>query len=617
MAEVDKSMKLVFHEFTRAISEVPLEVFYQTVSSDQYSANGFQFNIKSPGTNALLDCDVWMKYTFMIYDNTNTLRKMFELDGTAIGTNLGNTGTGYPAWTERFCFRGGNIMARSLQNLSVQINNTTLNVQPYKYMDVLNRIYISNDMSEHEFSGSGGRYDEGNHGNKHGIEKFAYNAAINVGRDSGGPFIDGTAGEVKFDGNANQNTNLAGVNWADFFYPYEVWGGLANLVNYNLNMRPPYPIFNQEWTNPGFNKRIHQFQVKCRMEANHSLDAAMGTHPQGSPSAGAGSRFQGQQITLNVSQYYTFEVYERLPIPLFKMYSSDGNYGVIPNIVQMQIQGNFLNTMAENMFKGTATFDTVPNLIDLYWQGMQSHRGELYLRWYTPPVNMPVPREISIPYPKINTWSSQIANFGASAANITTAWYDVPFSHYNITLEAIPDLLLIYVKMSALEYTYNTPDDMLIELRNLTINIDNASGKLNQIQPMDLYQKWKKIVKHQDAKIITYDEWRKYCCVACLQPEDYGVRYGPGYSNQTVLGVTGTARSHWNNPSIGNRAVESLGGDAGACNVYDLHVVSIYNKSRLIIRADGTATQDMTKMAVDFNLIPGGLAPPQIPQQLL
>ena len=138
------------------------------------------------------------------------------------------------------------------------------------------------------------------------------------------------------------------------------------------------------------------------------------------------------------------------------------------------------------------------------------------------------------------------------------------------------------------------------------INIDNASGKLNQINSLDLYNKWKKLLKHQDNKIIGYEEFRRYCCVACLQPEDYGVRYGPGYSNPCVLGLKFTPICWYRNPAIGHDAQgaqENFGGDAGASVDTELVVTTIYYKNRLIIRADGSAQQEMVKIAADFDMV--------------
>lgn len=600
MAEIDKSMKLVFNEFTRAISEVPLEVFYQTINSDQYNANGFQFNIKQPGSQALLDCDIWIRYILLISDTGDAVRAIFEPGAGAAG----DLGLGFPLSTERIAFRGGNCVARSIQNLMVQINNTTLNVQPYKFMDVLNRIYVSNDMSEHEFSASGGRFDEGNHGNRteHVLIKDYTDAASNVVFANGGSqFPDGGGGDPITNGNvAANNTNFKNFTVSHGFYTAPAPAQARQLT---CHMRPAYPL-QYPWYNPGFSKRFDKFAIKCRSDAARAVDNFNGGT---APGANAGLRFPGMPIAAN-SQYYKFEIYERLPIPLFKMYSSDGNYGVIPNIVQMQIQGSFLSTLKQNILRTTNNLMTV----NIRWDEIDSSSAQLYLRWYTPPMTMSIPREISIPYPKINTWSVNVP-YAANSLNLNI-YNEVDINQYNITLEAIPDLLLIYVKLQAVYYTLDSPDDSLFEIVNLTINIDSASGKVNQIQTIDLYQKWKKIIKHQDAKIIDYDEWRKYCCVACLQPEDYGCRYGPGYSNMTTLGIICKARNWYINPAIFAEDEEPLMGQLGAETHAELIVLSLYNKNRLTLRADGSAYQDLTKLSADFSMIPSALNPSAAPQ---
>lgn len=595
--EVDKSMKLVFNQFQNAITEVPLEVYYQTITSDQYSSSGFQFNIKQPGTNALLDCDIWVKYTFNVISTNDFIPDMFETTGAvvaAVPPRLQSSDV--PFSSNRMALRGGNCVARCIQNLSVQINNTTLNVQPYKYMDVLNRIYVSNDQSEHEFSASGGRFDEGNHGI---LTAHTYGVTTDTNYANGG-----VANEARALFQVGVPPGVADANNTRWYTTvYKGFNTIVQPVNsvYNrdifMHVHDQYPVF-YEWYNPGFSKRFDQFSLNCRTNYSNAV-----------PNAAAGRYFVGNGYGIRPAgeSYYVITIYERLPIPIFKMYSTDGTYGVIPNIKQMQIQGNFVTNFFENFMRCSLN----ANGCYVDWNLTNDNSGELYLRWFTPPVNMQIPRELDIPYPKINTWSTSqtIPNMNADLG--ANQFLAVTLSSYNITLEAIPDLLLIYVKFAPFNYSHDTPDDCLMELVNLTINIDNASGKLNQIQSLDLYQKWKKIIKHQDSKIIGYNEWRKYCCVACLQPEDYGCRYGPGYSNQTTLGITATIRDWHVNPSVKMVGYETMGGDAGLGTTGELFVTSIYNKNRLTIRADGTASQSLTKIAADFNMLaPQGAIPP-------
>lgn len=600
--EVDKSMKLIFNEFQRAVTEVPLEVYYQTVTADQYNSSGFQFNIKQPGMNALLDCDIWVKYTLMLRSANSFVANIFSNPAGA-AANAGPI----PQSNNRIALRGGNCISRCLQNLSVQINNSTLNVQPYKYIDVLNRVYVSNDQSEHEFSASGGRFDEGNHGTR--TDHVVYETFEGAGAN----FANTT---YTADNGVQHQVQIYLING----YAANPGPALeANDRTVHAYMRPPYPL-EYEFYNPGFARRFSQFAYGARASwpKGPSADITARLDFSQNPFANAAAAFSMYAAeAINAIPVYSIDFYERLPIPIFKMYSTDGTYGVIPNVNQMQIQGNFLSNMLPNLIRmNVASAD-----VTLNWDTTQLSTSNcvMYLRWFTPPVNYSIPRELSIPYPKINTWSKTQQLTQLIPAN---PYVDTQISEYNITLEAIPDLLLIYVKYSPFNYTVQNPDDYLLEIKDLVINIDNASGKLNQIQTIDLYQKWKKIIKHQDAKIITYEEWRKYCCVACLQPEDYGVRFGPGYSNQTVLGFKCTARNWHNNPTVMNNitpyvngslggGVETMGGADGTGRDGEIFVTSIYNKNRFIIRGDGTANQELMKIAADFNQIaPIGVLPP-------
>lgn len=714
MSSVDKSVKLLFNEFQRSIAEVPLEVYYQNLTSEQYNSSGFYFNVKQPGSHALLDPDIWIHYLIKIQetgvnsvvgylesteynrnDGTNpdigngaltqyppfavgggtnlgqvTLYNLPNVPysyGLDLSTNLATAGGGGSDWDSKYlAFRGGNFVARSLQNLSVQINNRTLNVVPYKFLDVLNRIYISADQSEHEFSASGGRFDEGNHG-KRTLQncKFmeratntynatvANDAATQIFSNSRVPSTFGPAGG----GTGALTTNVANVfhnssiefNLSLGYGPCRLksWGmeysaGAPNNIlgaaqaSYRklfMNIYPDFPIF-YEYYNPGFDKRVSQFISKLRYmnaeiynqsDFDNYYDITIGCGTVYNPGVVdiPERGIDVQQYAINcggtdnkgIQHVFQFHIYERLPIPLFKMYSNDEVFGVIPNVKQMIIQGNFIANKLQHWCCSNSDIIGVQD----YWVDQNQGNCNLYLRWFTPPMSMAIPREIHYPYKKIVVWSKTYTASASTYANSAQGYVTGSINEYNITLEAIPDLLLIYVKYATqnTSFSLTTPDDCNWQINALTINIDNASGKLNQMTTIDLYHKWKKLMKHSDSKIMGYDEWRRYCCVAALQPEDYGVRYGPGYSNQTVLGVVMTI-SNWNiNPSIMYAQVEPLGGFSGGITGngvdYELEIVSIFNRNWLTIRDDGTCSEELLKVSADFNLgapaITGSSAP--------
>lgn len=587
---VDKSPKLIFNEFQKSITEVPLDVFYQNITCDQFNASGFQFNIKQPGSRALLDPDIWIRYQIPIEETQQwKLQEMFENADT----------DGQPANNYRLALRSGYTMWRLMQNFSLQINNTTVTVQPYRWVDVLNRLYVSNLQASHEFSTSGGVFDSGNHSLRTDSKTFTIRNPIGghtyaiIGNNLGLTAYDVDPTKMVFSQNYN-SPPLRENNQGN----YLVGGIQANYPNH-------YEVWNQ-----GFSDRFHQMADRFRFYrtnfANSGLPDNAGTNVPDNVNhedQGGGIQFRGDNVgspqdeahRLNL---YWIEIYERLPLPLFKMYNNDAVYGVIPNVTQMQIQANFMARFTENFVRGVEATTGVAVPCTVNFERTTGKELTLYLRWFTPPQTMIIPRELSIPYPKIVAWSKavDIAGFNNNPQLFYTTG---TVEEYNVTLESIPDLLLIYIKFRNFDYSQQSPDDYLLEIKELYINIDSSSGKLNQIQTIDLYNKWKKILKHSDSHIIGYDEWRKYCCVACLQPDDYGVRFGPGYSNQTVLGMKITYRNWWNIPSWHYAPPEPY--NAGS---FDLYVTAIYNRNRLVIRADGTAQQDMLKVAADFNMTP-------------
>lgn len=589
--EIDKSIKLVFNEFQKSISEVPLEVYYQTLVSDQYSANGYQFNIKQPGSRALLDTDIWIEYNLQLIETVNYgIRGGFEQSAT------GNPASAlfWPDQNQRLSLRGANVMQRATTNLNLQINNQTLNVRPIQWIDEINRLYVSNDQAEHEFSPSGGRFDEGNHGVRcyPRYRSGTNNIAGNVMDDFTSQIPDGWGAIINAQA-ADGNTHFDAV-WSDAWaIPYQPVNGGSDVM---INIKPDFP-HQPEYYNPGFENRFFKFSKVLRDNLLEDNAAAAATNDNNQA-----TQFIGTALAGNI-HLYNIRVLERLPIPLFKMYSNDEVFGVIPNVYTMQLQGIFASNLEQMIFR----FNRFILNAQLYWANIRPEGCKLYLRWFTPPMSMAIPQEIHIPYKKIVNWSKAVS-MPQMHVNGDQQYVEQAVQEYNVSLEAIPDLLLIYMKFEAAQYNYTTPDDYNLEMRDLNINIDNASGKVNQIQSIDLYNKWKKLLKHSDNKIIEFDEWRRYCCIAALQPEDYGVRYGPGYSNQTILGIKFTARNWHSNPSIMAELPEVLGGyDTVAVNTdtthCELNVTAIYYKNRLALRSDGSASQELTKVAADFGMV--------------
>lgn len=607
MASIERSEKLQWENFGSELEELPLDVYYQTITSTQYNSNNVQFKIQAPVPGrSLLDCDVWIKYNLRIYETTDdSICRNLQNRAIQNDANLGNL-VSTPVANDRFAFRGGNIMWRAMANFMLTINNQSINIYPHKFIDVYNRLHVSNDQSEHEFSGSGGAFDSGNHGSRTEYVSWANRITPIAGaapahyRANNIPLTYGVnvAGAGLATGRAiNTHNGLAAalditdspnvdIRLYDSYYTAYQPDLVATNKNFICQMLPEYPL-KYEFYNPGFSKRMDKMIDKMRSQTNNMNAVFTGAVDNF-------VQFPGEGVVAGNQKYFLFEIFERLPCSLFKMYKNDGKRGVIPNIRDMQIQINWLATAIQNILKSSnAALGAA-----IYWAGVSSTDAELYLRWYTPPQSISIPMEISLSYRHIDI---QSFSHTAQVPAVAVRYHESTFTQYNISLQAVPDLLLIYCKIQAEAYTLDLPDDFNLEIVSLIIDIDSSSGKLNKIQTIDLYKKWKSHLQHNDSKIIGYDEWRKYCCVAVLKPEDIGLKIGPGMAHLCTLGLTCTFRNWHNNPAIMYAAQELFGGAAGANISSQVQIVAIYDKYKLTLGGNGVGKLELQRLGSEIS----------------
>lgn len=575
-----ESEKLQVPIFQPSVNVDPLQTFYMRQTSDSYNASGFSFYLKSPSMHALLDPEIWIRYRVKVNSVTAvgadsllalTMAGLANA-GAAAGLPFSPGGAtaayaAVPDAVAHFAFRQGNVMQRCMQSLVVVINGFSLTCEPWKFIDPLNRLYVSENQSKHIFSTSGGQYDSGNFGLVTDRDVYA------TGACSGG----------------------AAVGSVFHMLQRNVAAGAAAVDNYRYS----FPL-TERWYNPGFSDRCDKFTRECRGEirsgdlaTSRSLpNGAVGIQGQFSAQGSGNGAGGGGAVNQGGGGNFLFDIYERLPISPFKMYHNDGVGGVIPNIKDLIIRGGFTANLNGVMMQGNAVHDTFFNIL----LGSEAADCEIFLKWYSPPNGVMIPREISIPMRKIDVWSNSKTIIAVGAAEIKSASYQL--SEYNIALDAVPDLLLIYVRKRLDDATVKMPSDYHYELQNLQISLENHGGKMTQIQTIELYQKWLKYSMHGDFQEVCYDEWRKYLCIAVLKPEDYGIINGPGYDNPIILGIQANVYSYYNNPAIGLKAAELFDQTTA-----ELVVVSIYDKWSLMISANGIARAELTRIRTSAGTI--------------
>lgn len=571
--EVTESEKLQWQTYVPSVSREPLNVYYMRQASDAYNASGYSFNIKSPAQNALLDPEAYIKYKIRIRDTGTDLiiNKLHSVGSSSLEANMniktpGGTADFYEplvAGPTRVAFRQGNIMQRATQSIVLTINGYSIDTQPWKWVDILNRIYVSNKQSKYVFSASGGMFDSGNHGLLAYQDNRYFKDKSNA-----------SAWQISLQG--YPNFNLIDNKKEDQATDE------SSTSTYNI-----YPLFPEHdlFYNPGFSDRIAQFFRLVRGSARD--DVVTGSSLPGTIG------YLGNAKVTSDQYYYDFEIIEPIPIPPFKLYQNDYSMGVIPHVKDMIIRGNFSPNMISNILQANANIVlSTTKYLSLYWTGIGAGDCEILLKWYTPPAAISIPREISIPLRKIdlNTFSVNLISTTIDLTNHSNRIAAI--SQYNISLEAVPDLLLIYVRQRLDSCTTNQPNDFLFELQNLQIIMENNGGKLTQITSYQMWKNWLKYVKHADVEKEEYDEWRKYLYVAILKPEDYGIIRGPGYDNSVVLGITGNVYNWHINPKMGRMTQAEY----FVPNAIELVVCSIYDRWSLTLTDNGHARAGLTRI---------------------
>lgn len=528
---LQQSEELDFSRLETITHQKPFDVFYMTQTASSWHEGGFSFNLTSPSYNALLSRDVWVEYNFYLTETVaGSITDQFQDTGVSPD----------PQTNQKFCFRGGNVIARSIRELSMRLNGLTTFYYPAYYMDVWNRIHVSNKMSEHEFSASGGKFDDGNHGHRtDNVEYADGNAAI---FDNQVPDLFVIANADVAHGN---NTALV-VHLYDGHIPLHL---TERAFDFSTHLRPAYPL-KYEYYNLGFSNRYSKFSYMVRNGAD-STDEDM--------EAVVGNQFSlsATPEDPNLSELKV-TLFERLPIPIFKMYMLDGIEGVIPHINSLVINASFVNPVLSSMLKS----NFYPfNSAKISFENISPADLKIHMKWYSP--TFTIPKQIKLNSPRFSTWYTPITGISTNTF-LTKPYKDFDLSINGITIPSIPDVMFIYIKYDPMRMTSDVPDDYNLEIVNSYFTLNAANSKILNLQSIQMYNLWKNHLKYNPENAIGYDEWRKFCFVLVLKPEDFGIKKMSEYNDVCIINFKGTARNWYHTPSVWHQDAEELGGAIGA-----------------------------------------------------
>lgn len=634
MVDTETSANLLYSQYNPSVEVCPENILYTIHSSEYYGINGYNFSIKSPAYGARLSPEAWLEYDLCVYEKTNNAirnllmtktpnsinsylpinfntRSQSAIDKGFVyggGGDVVNSNANYkvamPGNPVRLAFRSGFVMARATQNLSVTINGCTRNHVPYKSIDVLNRLYYSQSQSKHLFSTSGGPFDSGCH--NFVVEEDNYSQFLNP-TDDGSYYVwastplTGDKFTIRnnnyfniynptqlFDVNDGVSTNRTAIG--------EVGVNLYNSNAQSITTQKRFPN-HEHWFNPGFTQRFYDFVATLRgglqrgLQNNQITNANPwdGVHEDNSPV------YQGSGLMAGTTDqhYYKFKFYEPVPCPPFKMYENDGVVGIIPHVQDLNLVSAFASNMLPLIFQCTNDYSTE---IGLNWDQLTATNCKLHLRWYQAPMTVTIPREVSLPlrhYYHYSQSNYSITVMPDSGSSWNSGWSHI--AQYNISLDAVPDYLIIWFRKNISMIKTDDPVEFNFEINNLTLQLENTGGKLTGMQTIHLYKNWLRYIKHGDPVDTTFDEWRKYICVAVLTPDDYGIKRGPGYDNMVNLGIDMDVRSNHVWPYLNKGYWTTL----RKCQIAEgeLNVLAVFDRWSLTMVDGGSARASLTRLS--------------------
>lgn len=558
------SSSLYWTNFEAIVDKEPLFVQYQNYQAQSFSASDYSWYIETPANGVLLDNEVWIHYYITITDLNEYIRSAWAR--TSDGTEHLSSNTNPENFT---AFRCGNILQKACQSIAIDINGTVMTYEISKYHDVFNRIFVTKEESESVFPPGCHYFDDGQH--------LGLYENYRIGQDQvtiWGNMLGITGGA--------ENPRLACNNFK----------GFSGSAAQTAILTQSYP---EKSMNHGFYKRGADLEKLWR-EQNHDYTDNLSDN-------------------VGIARYpniVRFEMFEKLSVSPFHMYDNRDIKMSIPNIRTLQITFQFHSNAAQLMMRTCGA--TVPNAplgqndINLNWYTIAP---QLLLRWYTPPAGYSIPAEVTLPVTKIMTYTnSTLAGIEVPDPYDSSITYPITatgFSVSNISLPAVPDLLLVFFKRQLSQYLCKFPDDYNLSISRISIDMEGNSGKLNNCRTIHLWNMYRRHLRLYPASRDTFDNWFKYHCVLAITPADLGVIKGPGMDNPIQLSFRDIDTEYWFQvPSM--NSIKNM--DEGADNIYpsfnpengiasakfDFHVCAIYDKYGLTLTKDGSSALQLLRV---------------------
>jgi len=250
--------------------------------------------------------------------------------------------------------------------------------------------------------------------------------------------------------------------------------------------------------------------------------------------------------------FFRFKSTERLVISPF-IWADDyevstGLFG-IQNIqllmnFQNPVAGGRLLRFANNFgqFVGTAAATVSNQQLQNLSSGTPFPTAIVNIQYLTPSLDVPLPAKNIVPYMDYPRYISQqsTGSIPATTFSANTAVGNATgtqLTSQTITLPAIPDLLLIYVKPNTYTTTVGgstadpTQGDWVLPITGISVNFDNYAGLLSAHTQEQLYR-----MSVRNGLEMDYDQWRGYATEALGQGYGASATAGNGVPLNSMSG---------------------------------------------------------------------------------
>lgn len=575
------SSSLFWHPFEGSVDKEPLFVQYNRYQAQSANSSDISWYIESPANGVLLDNEVWIRWTLTLTDNLNDVFSNGIRSAMCVNTTGVENKILVNDPTKRTAFRFGCTLQKACQNISLDLNGTVMTYEFSKYHDAFNRLFITQEEADTIFPAVGGGFDDGAH-------QGLFEGYFPVGVNGGG---------------ASQATSTA---------PTEYLTGYKAQIGTNGALPAVIPAYagdNAKLINKGFSKRANYMEYLFRVRGSASDAPTKASFDDATlnlaANDGPANRYPDTLVLV---------MYEKLAISPFHLYDNRDIKMSIPNIRTFQLTMQLHSNYKSLMFRSAAQSDVV---FDVDWFA-GNNKPQLLMRWYTPPPGYQIPKQITIPCTKILTYTS--SEFGTVTKGTAVQIPGIPttssFTRSNISLPAIPDLFLIYLKRRLSSYQLNMPDDYNLSIYSLQMDLEGNSGKLISAEPIHLWNMYKRHLRLYPCSRDNFDSWYKYHCILPITASDLGVIKGAGMDNPVQITISNlVAYDYHNVPSYneypGNSGFNFDIQQAQAA-AFDFHMVCIYDKYALTLTSDGSSALQLLRVnTMGTSTVPpsGGGAP--------